>query len=162
MAIMPAGLRGYSAVFCEILESALMLKTLKKLLVIATAIVLSLSVQALTDKQKADIAERIKPAGSVCLQGDASCGAAAAASSGPRSGEDVYKSSCTACHDTGAAGAPKKGDKAAWKPRIAQGADTLHNHAITGIRGMPPKGTCMTCSDDDIKAAVDYMVSASK
>ena len=135
---------------------------LKKLLVIVTAIGLSLSVQALTDKQKDEIAERIKPAGSVCLQGDATCGAAAAASSGPRSGDDVYKTSCMACHDTGAAGAPKKGDKAAWAPRIAQGIDTVYTHAINGLNGMPPKGTCMTCSDDDIKAAVDFMVEASK
>jgi len=135
---------------------------LKKLLVIVTAIGLSLSVQALTDKQKEQIAERIKPAGSVCLQGDATCGAAAAASSGPRSGDDVYKTSCMACHDTGAAGAPKKGDKAAWAPRLAQGMDTIYGHAINGFNGMPPKGTCMTCSDDDIKAAVDFMVEASK
>jgi cytochrome c5 len=135
---------------------------LKKLLVIAAAIGLSFSVQALTDKQKDEIAERIKPVGSVCLQGDASCGAVAAASSGPRSGEDVYKASCTACHDTGAAGAPKKGDAAAWKPRIAKGIDTLHTHAINGFNGMPPKGTCMTCSDDDVKAAVDFIVENSK
>jgi cytochrome c5 len=135
---------------------------LKKLLVIVTAIGLSLSVQALTDKQKEQIAERIKPAGSVCLQGDATCGVAAAASSGPRSGDDVYKTSCMACHDTGAAGAPKKGDKAAWAPRLAQGMHTIYGHAINGFNGMPPKGTCMTCSDDDIKAAVDFMVEASK
>lgn len=135
---------------------------LKKLLVIVAAVGLSLSVQALTDKQKDEIAERIKPVGSVCLQGDASCGAAAAASSGPRSGEDIYKTSCLACHDTGAAGAPKKGDKAAWTPRLAQGIDMVYNHAINGLNGMPPKGTCMTCSDDDIKAAVDFMVEASK
>jgi cytochrome c5 len=158
MAIMPASLRGYSAVFCENSESFPMLK---KLLVIITAITLSWAVHAQTDAQKAAIAERIKPAGSVCLQGDAKCGAAAAAA-GPRSGEDIYKTACLACHDTGAAGAPKKGDKAAWKPRIAQGIDTVYGHAINGFKGMPPKGTCMTCSDDDIKATVDFMVEASK
>ena len=156
---MPPGLHGYSAVFEQNSESTYMLK---KLLVIVTAIGLSLSVHALTDKQKDEIAERIKPVGSVCLQGDATCGAAAAASSGPRSGDDVYKTSCLACHDTGAAGAPKKGDKAAWAPRIAQGMDTVYSHAINGLNGMPPKGTCMSCSDDDIKAAVDFIVDASK
>jgi cytochrome c5 len=156
---MPAGLHGYQAVFWQNSESPYMLK---KILLIVTAIGLSLSVQALTDKQKDAIAERIKPVGSVCLQGDASCGAAAAASSGPRSGDDVYKTSCLACHDTGAGGAPKKGDKAAWAPRLAQGIDTVYSHAINGLNGMPPKGTCMTCSDDDIKAAVDFIVDASK
>lgn len=77
-------------------------------------------------------------------------------------GKQVYDSACMACHATGAAGAPKVGDKAAWEPRIAQGMDTLVKHAIEGIRAMPPKGTCMTCSDDDLKAAVSYMVGESK
>ena len=125
--------------------------------------VLSLSSHALTDNQKKAIEERVKPVGSVCLEGDSSCGGAvAAASSGPRSGEDVYNGSCMACHGTGAGGAPKTGDKAAWKPRIAQGADTLHKHAISGLNAMPPKGLCMTCSDDEVAAAVDFIVAKSK
>lgn len=124
---------------------------------------LSLSSHAISDKQKKEIEARIKPAGSVCLEGDSACGGAVAAAGGePRSGEVVYKASCVACHDTGAAGAPKFGDKGAWKPRIAQGLDTLHTHAISGIRGMPPKGTCMSCSDDEVKAAVDFIVAKSK
>ena len=77
-------------------------------------------------------------------------------------GKQVFDSSCMACHSTGAAGAPILGDKAAWGPRIAQGMDTLMQHAVNGIRAMPPKGTCMACSDDDLKAAVAYMVGASK
>jgi len=109
-----------------------------------------------------EILERIKPVAQVCVEGDANCGSAGGASSGPKSGEDVFNTSCTACHSTGAAGAPKLGDKAAWADRIGQGMDTLHNHAIQGIRGMPPKGTCMSCSDDEIMAAVDYMVEHSK
>lgn len=136
---------------------------LKQLLVIAAAISLSLTAQALTDEQKDAIVERIKPVGSLCLQGDATCGAAAPVSSGgTRSGEEVYKASCNACHGTGAAGAPKFGDSGAWAPRVSQGQDTLYTHAITGFKGMPPKGTCMTCSDDELKAAVDYMVKNSK
>jgi len=67
-----------------------------------------------------------------------------------------------ACHGTGAGGAPKMGDKAAWAPRIKQGADTLHKHAIAGLNAMPPKGLCMTCSDDEVIAAVDYIVKGSK
>jgi cytochrome c5 len=124
---------------------------------------MSLSSFALTDKQLQDVKTRIKPVGSVCLEGDSSCGGAVAESNGkPKTGEEVYNTSCMACHSTGVGGAPKSGDKAAWKPRIAQGADTLHTHAITGIRAMPPKGTCAACSDDEVKAAVDYMIAHSK
>ena len=124
---------------------------------------LSFSSHALTDNQKKAIEERVKPVGDVCLEGDSSCGGAvAAAASGPRSGEDVYNGSCMACHGTGAGGAPKFGDAAAWKPRIAQGADTLHKHALEGFNAMPPKGLCMTCADEEVMAAVDFMVGKSK
>lgn len=125
--------------------------------------VVSLSSHALTDKQLQDVKARIKPAGSLCLEGDASCGQPVAAAGGkPKSGEEVFNGTCNACHGTGVGGAPKNGDKAAWKDRIAEGIDTLHTHAIAGIRAMPPKGTCMSCSDDEVKAAVDFMVSHSK
>lgn len=77
-------------------------------------------------------------------------------------GQQITQTKCFACHGTGAAGAPKIGDKAAWAPRIAQGMDTLVKHAIEGIRAMPPKGACMDCSDADLKAAVEYMVSQSQ
>ncbi len=124
---------------------------------------LSLSGHALTDKQKKEIEGRIKPAGSVCLEGDSSCGGAVAATGGaPKSAEDVYATTCKMCHDAGVAGAPKTGDKAAWKPRLAQGLDTLHHNAIAGIRAMPPKGTCASCSDDEVIAAVDFMIAQSK
>ena len=124
---------------------------------------LSLSGHALSDKQQKEIEGRIKPAGTVCVEGDNTCGGPVAAAGGkPKSGEEVYKSTCHMCHEAGVAGAPKFGDKAAWKPRIAQGMSVLHDHAINGIRGMPPKGTCAACSDDEIKAAVDYMVEHSK
>jgi cytochrome c5 len=69
----------------------------------------------------------------------------------------VYQGACFACHATGALDAPKKGDAAAWKPRLAQGMETLHKHAIDGIRAMPPRGTCGDCSDDDILNAIKFM-----
>ena len=98
--------------------------------------------------------ENIKPVGAVTV---ADQSGATVASAGPRSGADVYNAACMACHSTGAAGAPKVGDNAAWAPRFAQGVDTLNNHAINGIRAMPPKGTCGDCSDDELKGAVAYM-----
>ncbi|MCU0870510.1 MAG: cytochrome c oxidase subunit II [Burkholderiales bacterium] len=77
-------------------------------------------------------------------------------------GAKVYNGICVACHAAGVAGAPKVGDKAAWKARIAQGQATLHEHAIKGIRAMPAKGGNPALSDDEVKAAVDYMVAQSK
>ena len=73
-----------------------------------------------------------------------------------------YSMSCAACHASGAAGAPKLGDTGAWAPRIAQGMDALVSNAINGLNAMPPKGLCMTCSDADLKAAVEYMASQSQ
>jgi cytochrome c5 len=114
-------------------------------------------------EQEQQIIDRIKPVGEVCIQGKSDCAApVAAVASGPRSGADVYGTACIACHGTGAAGAPKLGVAADWAARIAQGEETLVSHAINGIRGMPPKGTCMTCSDEEIKLAVEYMVAGSK
>ena len=67
-----------------------------------------------------------------------------------------------ACHTTGAAGAPKIGDAAAWDERLGKGIEEVYANAINGINGMPPKGTCMSCSDDEIEATVDYIVENSK
>lgn len=75
-------------------------------------------------------------------------------------GEKIYQTRCSACHASGIAGAPKFGDKAAWQPRIDQGYETLVSHAIHGFNAMPQKGTCMNCSDEDIQAAVKFMVAA--
>ncbi len=88
--------------------------------------------------------------------------AAAPAASGPRSGKDVYTAQCSMCHAVGAAGAPKFGDAAAWGPRAANGIDALLNSAINGKGGMPPRGLCATCSDDELKGAIEYMVNNSK
>ncbi|MEY1660801.1 c-type cytochrome [Isoalcanivorax beigongshangi] len=110
------------------------------------------------------IAERIKPSGTVCVEGD-NCGVATVADAGnkePRSGEAVFNSSCTACHSTGAAGAPRMGNAGEWASHIAKGIDTLYKHSIEGFNAMPPKGLCMDCSDEELHAAVDYMVSKSK
>jgi len=82
------------------------------------------------------------------------------------SGEATYKTACFACHGTGVAGAPKTGDKAAWKARIAQGNDKMYSNAIKGFKGakgvMPAKGGRADLKDADVKAAVDYMAAKSK
>ena len=106
---------------------------------------------------EAAIIDRIKPIGEVNI-GKAPV---MAASSGV-DGKGTYQSACFACHGTGAAGAPKLGDKGAWKKRIAQGNKTLFDHAINGFKGMPAKGGNASLSDAAVKAAVDYMIKGSK
>jgi cytochrome c5 len=80
-------------------------------------------------------------------------------------GKNLYSTACVACHGAGIAGAPKFADKAAWAPRIQQGSATLYEHAIKGFQGkagmMPPKGGS-SASEDEVKAAVDYMTNAAK
>ena len=89
---------------------------------------------------------------------------AQAAEQGPRSGEQVYQQYCGTCHKTGVANAPKFADRAAWAPRIAKGTEALYQSAINGVAGtaMTPKGSCMNCSEDELKAAVDYMVETAQ
>ncbi len=84
------------------------------------------------------------------------------AAAGADNGKKTYDAVCMACHAAGVAGAPKFADKAAWTPRIAEGLDTLYEHAIKGYKAMPPKGGATTTPDDDVKAAVRYMADAAK
>lgn len=92
------------------------------------------------------------------------CAGLAMAASGVATadGAATYKEACQACHLTGAAGAPKLGDKEAWKARIATGNDAMYASVIQGKGAMPPKGGRADLSDDVVKAAVDYMVAQSK
>lgn len=112
------------------------------------------------------IEKRLKPEAEVTIEGGGQAttgGGVAAASAAPADvGQQRYEETCKMCHETGLAGAPKFGDKKDWAPRIAEGMDTLYKHAIQGFKAMPPKGSCTTCSDEEIQKAVDYMISHSK
>ena len=81
-------------------------------------------------------------------------------------GKSVFGKTCALCHAAGVAGAPKPGDKADWAPRIAQGNDLLHKHAIEGFTGakgqMPARGGNTALTDDEVKAAVAFMVDQSR
>ncbi|MHB1403624.1 MAG: c-type cytochrome [Thiobacillus sp.] len=81
-------------------------------------------------------------------------------------GKSIFNKTCALCHATGVAGAPKPGDTADWGPRIAQGNDLLYKHAMEGFTGakgmMPARGGNTALTDDEVKAAVDYMVDLSK
>lgn len=120
------------------------------------------------------VTSRIRPVGQVYRPGEEHASASptvdtpaepepvATAMSGPQ----VYNTACLACHGAGIGGAPVLGDAAQWAERIAQGDDTLKEHAIGGYTGsagyMPPKGGRLDLSDDEIAAAVDYMVGESQ
>jgi cytochrome c5 len=120
---------------------------------------------------QAEVANRIGPVARVAIAGKDNAAlspptTAPAAATADLAGEDVYKQVCTMCHGAALAGAPRTGDKAAWGPRIAQGIDTLHKHALEGFQGkagyMPPKGGRADLSDKSIMNAVDYLVSQAK
>ncbi|HIC40925.1 MAG TPA: cytochrome c5 family protein [Piscirickettsiaceae bacterium] len=107
--------------------------------------------------------DRIKPIGQVYLEGDVDGTAVVAEKSvavakKSRSGESVYTTSCAGCHSIGVAGAPKFGNKADWASRLKRGMDDLVKVAISGKGAMPPKGTCATCSADELRAAIEHMV----
>jgi cytochrome c5 len=135
-----------------------------------------------SDASAAAVAERLKPVGTVVIGEVPALAAGAqpgggtpapavksasgepvktAAAGGPGAGKKLYDTVCMACHAAGIAGAPKTGDKAAWKPRIATGKEALYNSALHGKNAMPPKGGS-SAADADVKAAVDYLVSQAK
>ncbi len=107
---------------------------------------------------------RTKPVGEVCMAGDACAAAVSAAAAGgePRTGEAIHSKSCGTCHATGAAGAPKTGEAGQWQSRLTErGIDGLYNSAINGFNGMPAKGLCMDCTDEELHDTVNYMLTQS-
>ena len=112
----------------------------------------------------ADIEERTRPFGELCLEGD-DCGGVTAAApvvveAAGRSGADVYTLRCHVCHEGGLNDAPKIGDAAAWQPRLEKGMDELLRTTKEGLNLMPAMGTCMTCSDTELRAAIDHMTGS--
>lgn len=141
---------------------------IKKILTAQVAVLALLAVSApafaadALQKQDDAIVERIKPVGQVCITGEEckGVGAVAVAAAGPAlTGTEVVAKYCGACHATGVLGSPKVGDSADWKKRASEqgGLDGLLAKAISGINSMPPKGTCATCSDDELKGAIKHM-----
>ncbi len=97
---------------------------------------------------------RIAPVAAVTIAAPVAAGGAA------RSGEQIYKGACSACHDAGVANAPKLGDKGAWAPRIALGLDGLLKSAIAGKNAMPPKGGS-DANDTELARTIVYMANKS-
>jgi len=118
-----------------------------------------------------EVAKRIKPvadegvgpaaAGAKFKEPAAPVRAAAVAASKP-DGKKVYESTCMVCHAAGVANAPKFGDKKAWVPHLAYGAERLYETVLKGKGAMPPKGGNLTLSNAEVRAALDYMLGAVK
>lgn len=112
----------------------------------------------------ADIDERTRPFGELCRKGE-DCGSTGTAGVVPepaaagRSGEQVYQAHCHICHATGLNDAPKLADAEAWATRLAKGAEALLKVTKEGLNTMPPMGTCMNCTDAELRAAIDYMTA---
>jgi cytochrome c5 len=152
----------------------------------------ALASYARNPEEEASIVERIKPVGKVCVEGASCLEPSTQAPSAPKavspdsSTADVvennvadtdvavdsdadtivaenYTKTCAICHAAGVAGAPKFGSSEEWQARIAKGKEVLYQSSINGLPpAMPAKGMCFACSDDDLKALVDYMVKNSQ
>ncbi len=132
-----------------------------------------------------NVADNIRPVGSVCLAGQACVGTEASTATvsdipsievsadvepertdtsavevaSEFDAEAAYQMSCNACHGAGAAGAPMLGDSGAWESRLEKGMEALLANVVNGVGAMPARGICMTCSDDDLQAIVEYMLA---
>ena len=83
-------------------------------------------------------------------------------SGGGQSGQQIYEQYCIACHATGVSEAPLFGSLAEWQPRIDKGLDTLVTTSLEGLNLMPPMGSCMSCSEDDMRATVQYLIDSAE
>lgn len=140
---------------------------IKKILVAQAAALFVLAGTAVHAAGDDAVAERLKPVGEVCIQGQ-ECAAAGTAAAAPaagaiaaagRSGDEIVAKSCGVCHGTGLLDAPKTGDKEAWAARaeLVGGMDGLLAVAIGGKGAMPPMGTCGDCSDEELVNAIKVM-----
>lgn len=99
-----------------------------------------------------------------CSEGEPGAAGGEVASAPPtHPGEAVYQRYCFSCHAAGVAGAPKLGDAETWAPRLAKGREQLLHSTIKGMTpGMPERGLCFDCSDEELAAAIDYMLAQNR
>jgi len=143
----------------------LVVTQIKWLLGIVLCVGVGVTVQAAPPGSADEIRARTMPMGQLCRAG-MSCGGQTAAADGSAgaalTGEQIYNQFCFACHAMGISNAPKFGSAEDWAPRVAKGMDALMTSTINGLNVMPAKGTCMACSDDELRGVVDYMVQAAQ
>lgn len=145
-----------------------MIKQISAMCILGSVALSALAVE-LTDEQRAAIEARLKPHGDLCVSGDSTCAGAAVAGADAAAGDDisgeaVYNEACMACHNSGAGGAPIVGQVDQWSERLAKGRDALHESGLQGVPGttMMAKGGRADLSDEQVMAAVDYMVENSQ
>jgi cytochrome c5 len=129
------------------------------LLIVGTASV----AHAVAPGSAEQVRERTAPVGQVCRAG-MGCGgvAATAGPGGTMSGQQIYDQYCFVCHATGVTEAPRFANAEDWETRVTKGMDTLLETTLSGMNAMPAKGTCMACSEDELQAAIDYMVDGAQ
>jgi len=106
------------------------------------------------------VLERIKPVGEVRVDTSTQVASSESDETAERSGEQIYTSKCAGCHTSGVMGAPKYASLEDWAPRIDLGLEKLTLSAISGKGGMPARGACMDCTDNEIKVTVQYMLDS--
>ena len=125
--------------------------------------------EALAPGTDDEIRARIAPFGSSCMEEDEVCGDIAApappvtvaeAPAAPLSGKEVYDRFCFACHATGVGEAPLLQNAEQWAPRLAKGMDAMLQTSLTGMGAMPPMGACMACSEEEMTAAIEYLIGS--
>lgn len=123
----------------------------------------SLVLYASDDMERQETQLRIQPVGQVSVQNEPNAETKILASVAKKEpGQETYEQYCTVCHKEGLAGAPKFRNEQDWKPRlVGRTLEDLVASSIKGLNAMPTKGTCLKCSDDDLKAAISYMLPKS-
>ncbi len=106
------------------------------------------------------VLERIKPVGEVRIDNNTQVASAESVETEERSGEEIYNSKCAGCHTSGVMDAPKYASLEDWAPRVDLGLEKLTLSAIAGKGGMPARGACMDCSDNEIKVTVQYILDS--
>lgn len=138
-----------------------------KFIIVALLSAVSWSLYAIEDADRQQIQQRIQAVGKVHVQGINDTSLAeiktkTTATIKKDPGQDTYEHFCIVCHRDGLAGAPKFQDANDWKLRMSgKKIEDLIGVSIKGLNAMPPKGTCSECSDDDLKAAIQYMLPKS-
>ena len=112
--------------------------------------------------EKKEIQQRIQPVGKVSVQHQTDNKAVINVETKKEPGQETYQQYCIVCHRDGLAGAPKFRNEQDWKPRLAgRELNDLLASSLKGLNAMPSKGTCIKCSDDDLKAAISFMLPKS-
>ncbi len=135
---------------------------------LSSLIALGAALPALGSDTAEAIAQRMSPFGMVCraehpcaearAQARLAAQALTSAPPVPETGESIYEQYCSVCHDAGIGGAPLFGSLEQWQPRLDKGREELLATSLSGLNAMPPMGTCMSCSETNMRQAIDYML----